>query len=173
MAASFLQTTSAIFGWVYTLCWSLSFYPQPLLNFRRRSTTGTTIDFPAINVIGFLAYFISNTAFMYSPRIRSEYAARHRGLTPTVQMNDLAFAAHALVLCLLCVSQFVPGLWGFDRRGRKGWGGRVSSGVSGIIIGSFIGVGIVALIVGVRHDPDPKTGWAWIDTVRNLFPFDI
>lgn len=165
MAASFLQVVSGLCGWVYTLCWSLSFYPQPILNFRRRSTTGTTIDFPVANVIGFLAYFISCTAFIYSPQIRNDYAARHHGLTPTVQINDLAFAAHALAICLVVASQFIPGLWGFDKQGRTGPGARISSGMLGIIIGSFLGVFTVAFIVAVRNDPDPATGWAWIDTV--------
>lgn len=50
--AGFLPALSALFGWVYTFCWSASFYPQPLLNFRRRSTSGTTVDFPLINCLG-------------------------------------------------------------------------------------------------------------------------
>ncbi|TVY88129.1 Cystinosin-like protein [Lachnellula willkommii] len=165
MAASFLHLVSSIFGWVYTLCWSLSFYPQPILNFRRRSTTGTTIDFPAINVVGFLAYFISNTAFIYSTQIRKQYAERHHGLMPTVQINDMAFAAHALFTSLVTISQFVPGLWGFDKKGRKGPGARLSTGILTIIIGSFLGVCLMAIIVAARHDPDPKTGWAWIDLI--------
>ncbi|TVY55102.1 Cystinosin [Lachnellula suecica] len=165
MAASLLAIISGSFGWIYVLCWSLSFYPQPFLNYTRRSTTGTTVDFPAINIFGFLGYFISCTAFLYSPQIRSDYAARHHGLTPTVQLNDLVFAAHAVVLCMVCVSQFIPGVWGFDKKGRTGLGARVSSTIMGIIIGSFLGVGIVSLIVAVRHDPDPASGWAWIDTI--------
>lgn len=52
MVFEFLPFVSGIFGWIYTLCWSLSFYPQPILNFRRRSTSGTTIDFPFINCLG-------------------------------------------------------------------------------------------------------------------------
>lgn len=50
--AAFLYFISAVFGWIYTFAWSLSFYPQPLLNWQRRSTSGTTADFPTINVIG-------------------------------------------------------------------------------------------------------------------------
>ena len=48
----FLPILSAIFGWIYFLCWSLSFYPQALLNWRRQSTSGTTVDFPFLNVLG-------------------------------------------------------------------------------------------------------------------------
>lgn len=49
---NFLEVLSAIFGWVYTILWGLSFYPQALLNYRRKSTTGTTVDFPFLNVLG-------------------------------------------------------------------------------------------------------------------------
>lgn len=52
MAVGFLTFLSGLFGWIYFLAWSASFYPQPLLNWRRRSTSGTTIDFPFINVLG-------------------------------------------------------------------------------------------------------------------------
>jgi len=163
MAASFLAGVSLLFGWVYTICWSLSFYPQPILNFRRKSTSGTTIDFPAINVLGFVAYFVSNVAFLYSPLIRHQYALRHHGLTPTVQFNDVAFAAHAIVTCLITLSQFIPSLWGFERR--TGSGVKVSPGILGLQIGSLLGIGIIILIVLGSHNDDPITGWAWIDVI--------
>jgi cystinosin len=168
MTAPFLSIISSLFGWVYTLCWSLSFYPQPILNFRRQSTTGTTIDFPAINVLGFIAYFCSNAAFLYSPNIRREYALRNHGLTPTVQLNDLAFAGHAIIISAITFSQFFPAVWGFDKRGKRGAGARVSKGILGILAGSFVGVAIVAVIVAARHDEDPRVGWAWIDAVSLL-----
>lgn len=51
-AGGFLPFVSALFGWVYFICWSLSFYPQPWLNYRRKSTSGTTVDFPFVNCLG-------------------------------------------------------------------------------------------------------------------------
>lgn len=54
MAFEFLPFLSAVFGWIYFLCWSGSFYPQPLLNFTRKTTAGTTVDFPLINCLGTL-----------------------------------------------------------------------------------------------------------------------
>lgn len=51
----FLQVLSALFGVTYFAAWSVSFYPQPMLNFRRRSTSGTTVDFPLINCLGRLS----------------------------------------------------------------------------------------------------------------------
>ena len=48
----FLEVISVIFGWSYFIAWSLSFYPQALLNYRRKKTEGTTIDFPFLNTLG-------------------------------------------------------------------------------------------------------------------------
>lgn len=49
---NFLEFLSYMFGWIYTTCWSLSFYPQPIMNMRRKSTAGSVIDFPFINTLG-------------------------------------------------------------------------------------------------------------------------
>ncbi|KAK1237650.1 hypothetical protein MKX07_006778 [Trichoderma sp. CBMAI-0711] len=161
-----LPVLSALFGWVYTLAWSLSFYPQPLLNWQRRSTSGTTADFPTINVVGFAAYFVSNLAFYYSPVVRSQYAARHNGLTPTVAFNDITFALHALVLSLITTSQYLlRPLWGFE----PSPGTRPSRFVTGIIAGSALGVLITCLIVATTTTPsssaDPATDWCELDIV--------
>jgi cystinosin len=164
MTLALLPALSTAFGWIYTLAWSLSFYPQPLLNLTRRSTAGTTIDFPAINVLGFLAYLVSNSVFYYSKTIRGEYAARNHGLTPTVQFNDVVFAGHAVVLSSLTASMYIRRLWGFDEGG-KGVRHRVSKPVLGINVGSFLGVCIVTCIVLARRGDDVKTGWGWIDVV--------
>ncbi|RFU34992.1 hypothetical protein B7463_g1390, partial [Scytalidium lignicola] len=165
MADFLLHFLSQVFGWVYTLCWSLSFYPQPILNFRRKSTTGTTIDFPAINLPGFAAYFISNLAFLYSPLIRHQYALRNNGLTPTVQFNDLAFAGHAVLLSFITLTQFYTPLWGFKERNKSGVGVTISTGVLGVLVGCVFGVLLTIFLVVFRNDPDAKTGWAWIDVV--------
>ncbi|KAL3957802.1 hypothetical protein ACCO45_008380 [Purpureocillium lilacinum] len=145
MAVGFLPFLSALFGWVYTLCWSASFYPQPLLNWHRRTTSGTTVDFPFLNVLGFAAYLASNLAFYYSPVVRAQYAARHHGLPPTVQFNDITFALHALVLSVLTASQYLLArpLWRFAPAVA---GARPSRGVLGISAGSLCGVAVVYLL---------------------------
>lgn len=163
--AAFLDALSQLFGWIYTISWSLSFYPQPILNFRRKSTSGTTIDFPTINILGFLAYFISNAAFLYSPVIREQYAARNHGLTPTVEFNDLAFAGHAVILSVLTYTQFFPWIWGFDKKGRRGIGATVSRSIMGICIGCVVGVVVTTLNVALNPQDDARKGWAWIDVI--------
>lgn len=172
MAIGFLNVLSALFGWVYTLCWSLSFYPQPLLNARRRSTSGTTIDFPLINCVGFLAYLVSNLAFYYSPVVRAQYAARNGGHTPAVAFNDIAFAAHALLLSLITASQYLtPALWRFPTPPSSSSSRRPSRFILGIMAGCFAAVGIVVLLIavagptGAGEEVDAREDWCWLDAV--------
>ncbi|KAF7550916.1 hypothetical protein G7046_g7865 [Stylonectria norvegica] len=235
MAVNLLALLSALFGWVYFLAWSASFYPQALLNWRRRSTSGTTVDFPFINVLGescqqrriaifppvrtshveptpgrkaaalassvcglsmargmivrttpgttirplashrvascciaagtrcFAAYFVSNLAFYASPEIRYQYAARHHGLEPTVQFNDITFALHGLVLSVMTTSQYLsPSLWKFTASA----GTRPSRFILGVATGCLVGVLVTYLLVAAApvHN-DPTTDWVALDVV--------
>ncbi|GAA5868201.1 hypothetical protein JCM3774_000597 [Rhodotorula dairenensis] len=92
-------------GWIYTIIWSLSFYPQIWINYRRKSTTGLSMDFICLNPIGFACLSVYSLALYASPTVRAQYAQRHDGHYPQVQLNDLAFAGHALVLSLVILSQ--------------------------------------------------------------------
>ncbi|KAK0728046.1 PQ loop repeat-domain-containing protein [Lasiosphaeria miniovina] len=163
----FLESLSATFGWLYFIAWSLSFYGQPSLNFGRRSTSGTTVDFPLINTLGFSAYFVSNVAFFYSPLIRAQYAHRNKGLTPTVQFNDITFAAHGLLLSVVTSSQyFFPRAWGFAPSA----GSRPSRFILGISAGCVTGVAVILLAVAGAPDRDsthdtPASAWLWLDVV--------
>ncbi|ERF73662.1 hypothetical protein EPUS_00915 [Endocarpon pusillum Z07020] len=106
--------TTLLVGWIYTLCWSASFYPQPLLNWQRKSTRGLAIDYLTINVLGFVCYLISTSALFFSALIRHQYTERHAAFSkPTVRSNDIAFAAHAVIMSTLTYTQFWPRIWGF------------------------------------------------------------
>jgi len=146
------------------LCWSASFYPQPILNYRRRSTHGLAIDYPTINVLGFVCYTISTSCFLFSPLVRRQYAARNPlSPQPTVRFNDLAFAAHGFVMTLIAYSQFWNVLWGFQVGERQ----RVSKPVAGIFCGCLLAVVVVIMTVwakGMDAGSD-ASGWAWIDAV--------
>jgi hypothetical protein len=85
---------SQILGWGYFLCWSLSFYPQVLLNYRRKSVAGYSIDFVTLNTIGFACYAVYSLNFFYNPDVRREYRQRHNGHDNSVALNDVFFAVH-------------------------------------------------------------------------------
>ncbi|KAI1438877.1 cystinosin [Xylaria sp. CBS 124048] len=160
---NYLQSLSALLGWVYTICWSLSFYPQAILNFKRKSTAGTTVDFPFLNALGFASYFIYTSALYWSPLIRHQYALRHNNLTPTVALNDIAFALHAFIITVILNTQyFLPSVWGFERSpGRK-----PSRAITGIVSGCIISI-LLAIFIVAAQGPvaNPKTTWAWLDVI--------
>ena len=80
-----------IVGWIYFLAWSISFYPQIMLNFRRRSVIGLNFDFLTLNIIGFSCYSVFNIALYSSSKIQQEYYDKHpHGVLP-VLLNDVSY----------------------------------------------------------------------------------
>lgn len=146
------------------LCWSASFYPQPITNYQRKSTAGVSVDMTIINFLGFLYYSIYTAGFLYSPMIRKQYAARYSTEEePTVRFNDLAFAVHAVLLCALMYTQFWPSIWGFAVSRFQ----RISKTMAGLFWGSILAPLIIVWIVLARSPDggyDPSS-WAWIDVV--------
>jgi cystinosin len=144
---------------------SASFYPQPISNWKRKSTLGLAIDFPTLNILGFIAYTISTTAFYRSDTIKSQYAARHpESPETTVRFNDWLFAAHGAVMCAIIYSQFFPSVWGFKVGSRQA----ASKPILGIFWGCIIAilVTIVMVVIKGRDGGYDPSGWAWLDVVR-------
>lgn len=152
---------------VSTIAWSMSFYFQPYQNYCRGSTYGLAIDFQYVNVLGYVTMSIYQFSFMYSSLIRAQYAARHPSAPePTTQINDLAFAVHALILSSISYSQFFPSIWGLRVSSHQ----RASKPVLGVFWGSVLGVGVLALLVVTKGSnvPEDVQAWAWIDVVRGF-----
>ncbi|OWA51055.1 Cystinosin [Hypsibius exemplaris] len=100
-----LATFSDVVGWIYFVAWSISFYPQVIVNYRRKSVSGLSFDFLALNITGFLCYTIFNVGLFWIPEIQDEYFARHpRGVLP-VEANDVFFAIHAVCLTIVQIAQ--------------------------------------------------------------------
>ncbi|XP_036323473.1 cystinosin homolog, partial [Rhagoletis pomonella] len=122
---------SVVFGWLYFVAWSISFYPQIYINFKRKSVVGLNFDFLALNLVGFVLYSIFNCGLYWIPEIQAEYASRHpRGLNP-VLLNDVVFALHAVFATILTIIQCL-----IYERGQQ----RISKIASGIL-------GVFAIIV--------------------------
>ncbi|CAA9965705.1 hypothetical protein CFE70_008580 [Pyrenophora teres f. teres 0-1] len=164
---TFARVISRVLGWAYVLAWSLSFYPQPISNYFRKSTIGLAIDFPTLNVLGFVCYTISTASFLYSPMIKSQYAYRHLNAPETtVRFNDFLFAAHGAVMCVIIYSQFYERVWGFE----VGKSQRTSRPVLVIWWACVFAIVFVVLLVlrdGSADDFDVYS-WAWIDVVYTL-----
>ncbi|ENN75381.1 hypothetical protein YQE_08155, partial [Dendroctonus ponderosae] len=66
-----LDIFSTTIGWIYFLAWSVSFYPQVYINWKRRSVIGLNFDFLALNIVGFILYSIFNLGLYYIPEIKA------------------------------------------------------------------------------------------------------
>lgn len=100
-----LKVISAVVGWIYFICWSISFYPQIYINWKRKSVVGFNFDFIAFNITGYLAYSIFNIGLFFIPEIQKEYHSLHpTGVIP-VEPNDVGFALHALMATLIQIIQ--------------------------------------------------------------------
>ncbi len=93
---SSLHDFSTAIGWLYFLCWTISFYPQFWVNYKRKSISGLTLDYFALNVTGYLAYS-TYTLVKY----------RSEGSPHTVEPNDIAFAFHGVVVTLAQIVQWI------------------------------------------------------------------
>mmetsp|Transcript_17142 Transcript_17142/g.24235 ORF Transcript_17142/g.24235 Transcript_17142/m.24235 type:complete len:400 (-) Transcript_17142:343-1542(-) len=94
------KLTSNAVGYTYALCWSVSFYPQILTNYRRKSTSGLSTDFSVLNVLGFACYAAYTVSFFCDiGGVKDEYKERHgANAIVSVTGNDVAFAVHAFII---------------------------------------------------------------------------
>ena len=84
-------------GWIYFFAWSISFYPQIILNFRRQSVVGLNFDFLALNILGFSCYSIFNVCLYTSHDIQQQYYTKHpHGVLP-VLLNDVRPNIHSKI----------------------------------------------------------------------------
>ncbi|KAE8253750.1 hypothetical protein A4X13_0g3671 [Tilletia indica] len=160
----FLTALSHACGWIYVAAWSASFYPQVILNARRKSVAGFSLDFAFLNAFGFLCYAVFNLAFFASPIVREQYRARHGGQDNIVRFNDVAFAVHAFILTVVTVIQTLI----YHRAPTQ----RTSRPIRILIAIFAIIVAVTALICVVTGGDQTKTGGSvpleWIDFVQIL-----
>ncbi|CAF0894339.1 unnamed protein product [Brachionus calyciflorus] len=90
-----------IIGWVYFLAWSISFYPQVILNYRIKDVSGLSLDYILLNILGHSCYSVFNISFYWISQVQKEYFNKHpRGVNP-VLLNDVFFSIHAASITLL------------------------------------------------------------------------
>ncbi|CAN8066233.1 unnamed protein product [Agarophyton chilense] len=99
-----LTVFHSLFGWVYFFAWSACFWPQVLLNHRRRTTSGLSPDFVALNILGFVAYAIFTFASLFDTKVKQSYE-NNAGYAPQVEINDAFFAAHGVFICSVLALQ--------------------------------------------------------------------
>uniref|UniRef100_A0A915L1M0 Cystinosin n=1 Tax=Romanomermis culicivorax TaxID=13658 RepID=A0A915L1M0_ROMCU len=137
-----------IFGWLYFVAWSFSFYPQIYLNSKRRSVIGLNFDFLTLNVTGFLFYALYNCALFWIPEVQKEFIHRYPAKIIPVLLNDVVFALHAFFACIVTILQCFA-----YERGTQ----RISFTALGLS-GVFWGTAFITLVVKL------SSNWLlWID----------
>jgi len=135
-----LDTLSTLFGWIYFVAWSVSFYPQVVLNFRRKSVQGLRIEYTLYNEVGF---------FCYSWYVIANYRAQQEyHLTESFYVNDIAFAVHAFVLTTVQLVQIF-------------WYRHTIDGPPGVVYSVILTVAFVAQLIAAAAGALP-----WVSDTR-------
>ncbi|XP_058902765.1 cystinosin [Kogia breviceps] len=94
-----------VIGWIYFVAWSISFYPQVITNWRRKSVVGLSFDFVALNLMGFVAYSVFNIGLLWVPSIKEQFLLKYPNGVNPVDSNDVFFSLHAVALTLVIMVQ--------------------------------------------------------------------
>ncbi|KDQ05566.1 hypothetical protein BOTBODRAFT_40010 [Botryobasidium botryosum FD-172 SS1] len=158
MVPSTLEILSQVIGWGYFFSWSISFYPQAILNWRRKSVEGLSIDYATLNALGHLSYAIYNANFYFNKHIRGTYRHRNEGNESSVHINDVAFAAHASLVSAFVLAQT---LW-YPRAPDQ----RLSSAISHALVAAAAALSTHLIFVFSGHAP-------FIDLLYSLAVFKL
>eukprot|EP00257_Ricinus_communis_P020300 XP_015579501.1 cystinosin homolog [Ricinus communis] len=148
-----LEITYETFGWIAFFSWSISFYPQVILNFRRRSVVGLNFDFVVLNLTKHSSYLIYNASLYFSSAIQKQYFQKYGyGEMIPVAANDVAFSTHAVLLTAITLFQIAI----YDRGNQK---------VSKLSIAIVCAVWLVAAIC--FFIALPSHSWLWLISIFN------
>lgn len=100
-----IRQINVIIGWVYFVIWSISFYPQVIENYLRKSVIGLNFDFLCYNITGFVVYSIYCSSMYWIGSIQEEYFKKFGGTVIPVAPNDVFFAIHAAILTVITIAQ--------------------------------------------------------------------
>ncbi|EXC31397.1 hypothetical protein L484_017679 [Morus notabilis] len=101
-----LEITYEVLGWIAFVAWSISFYPQVILNFRRKSVVGLNFDFVVLNLTKHSSYLIYNATLYFSSAVQKQYRDKYgSGEMIPVAANDVAFSTHAVILTAITLFQ--------------------------------------------------------------------
>ncbi|XP_048416146.2 cystinosin-like isoform X1 [Stegostoma tigrinum] len=136
-----LRIICQVIGWVYFFAWSISFYPQVIENWRRKSVVGLNFDFLALNLTGHIAYGMFNVGLFWIPYIKEQFLEYNpTGVNP-VQGSDVFFSIHAVLLTTLTICQCC-----FYERGEQ----KVSKVTTGLLVAAWL-FALITLFVTVAN----------------------
>mmetsp|Transcript_9573 Transcript_9573/g.17982 ORF Transcript_9573/g.17982 Transcript_9573/m.17982 type:complete len:425 (+) Transcript_9573:64-1338(+) len=149
LVTAWYRTMSSVIGYIYFVSWSVSFYPQLITNYEKKSMDGLSTDASILAFLNYTCYTIYNAFFFWNEGIRKEYEERHgEDAKVTVQSNDVAFAIHALAMTIILISQIT--YYGGYKTRPISW---ITVGIVGLVLA--LSMGYIACIY--------LLDWLWID----------
>ncbi|XP_021813599.1 cystinosin homolog isoform X6 [Prunus avium] len=143
-----LEITYRVMGWMAFTCWSVGFYPQIILNFRRKS-----FDFAVLNLTKHSSYLIYNATLYFSSAVQKQYWEKYgSGQMIPVAVNDVAFSAHAVLMTAIILFQIAI----YDRGTQK-----VSKIAIGIVVAVWFGAAVCFFVALPTHS------WLWLINIFN------
>ncbi|GKV41287.1 hypothetical protein SLEP1_g48839 [Rubroshorea leprosula] len=148
-----LEITYQVLGWFAFVSWSSCFYPQVILNFRRKSVVGLNFDFALLNLTKHSAYLIYNACLYFSLAVQKQYLDKYgyNQMIP-VAANDVAFSIHAVLMTSITLIQIAI----YDRGNQK------FSKISIAIVSAVWLTAAICLFVAL-----PKHSWLWLISIFN------
>ncbi|KAJ0433183.1 putative lysosomal cystine transporter [Helianthus annuus] len=149
-----LEVLSNVFGWIAFVAWSISFYPQVVLNYRRKSVVGLNFDFVVLNLTKHSSYLIYNVSVYFSSAVQRQYYKKYgsKQMIP-VAANDVAFSSHAVLLTAFTLFQIAI----YDCGSQT-----VSKITIAIVTGAWMIVAICVVIAIQTHS------WLWLVSCFNM-----
>ncbi|CAB4305730.1 unnamed protein product [Prunus armeniaca] len=148
-----LEITYRVMGWMAFTCWSVGFYPQVILNFRRKSVVGLSFDFVVLNLTKHSSYLIYNATLYFSSAVQKQYWEKYgSGQMIPVAVNDVAFSAHAVLMTAIILFQIAI----YDRGTQK-----VSKIAIGIVVAVWLGAAVCFFVALPTHS------WLWLINIFN------
>lgn len=94
-----------VFGWLYFVAWSISYYPQVWRAWQSGNVHRMNINQLALDFVGNCLYLLYNTVHYWSWANWDEYEIHfNSGLNP-VKANDVAFSIHTVIFQIILISQ--------------------------------------------------------------------
>lgn len=148
-----LEITYEVFGWIAFFSWSISFYPQVFLNFRRKSVVGLNFDFVLLNLTKHSSYLIYNATLYFSSAVQQQYREKY-GLNEMIPVaaNDVAFSIHAVVLTAFTLFQ----IFIYERGNQK-----ISKIAVAIVSVAWFAAAVCVFIAVPSHS------WLWLVSAFN------
>ncbi|XP_061351858.1 cystinosin homolog [Gastrolobium bilobum] len=146
-----LHVSYEVLGWFAFVCWSISFYPQVILNFKRKSVVGLNFDFVVLNLTKHTAYLIYNASLYFSSDIQKQYKDKYgqKEMIP-VAANDVAFSIHAVLLTAISLFQIAI----YERGSQK-----ISKIAYGILLAAWLTAAVCFFVALHNHH------WLWLLSV--------